>query len=198
VLTVEDFGEVLAFYRDVLGLEQVADWSSAAGQVVALDTGRARLELFDRAQAEVVDTVQAGRRVSGPVRASGLPGGTMVDGRGLPGSEPQRALLPRLPAGYHLTRLRRPAQRRRCHNDAHLTTWLSQRRRYRRPAGPRRRPAPAAATTRAAHSSARRCHPRARRDRPAAAGTADHHHVAAHPATVAFLLAGGSVIFRRC
>jgi catechol 2,3-dioxygenase-like lactoylglutathione lyase family enzyme len=67
-LTVEDFDQALAFYRDVLGLEQVADWSSAAGRVVALDAGRATLELFDRAQAEAVDAVEAGRPVSGPVR----------------------------------------------------------------------------------------------------------------------------------
>jgi methylmalonyl-CoA/ethylmalonyl-CoA epimerase len=67
-LTVEDFDQALAFYRDVLGLEQVADWSSAGGRVVVLDAGRATLELFDRAQAETVDAVEAGRRVSGPVR----------------------------------------------------------------------------------------------------------------------------------
>jgi len=36
-LTVEDFDQALAFYRDVLGLEQLADWSSGTGQVVALD-----------------------------------------------------------------------------------------------------------------------------------------------------------------
>ena len=66
--TVEDFDQALAFYRDVLGLEQVADWSSAAGRVVVLDAGRATLELFDRAQAEAVDAIEAGRRVSGPVR----------------------------------------------------------------------------------------------------------------------------------
>jgi catechol 2,3-dioxygenase-like lactoylglutathione lyase family enzyme len=67
-LTVEDFDQALAFYRDVLGLEQMADWSSAAGRVVVLDAGRAALELFDRAQAEAVDAIEAGRRVSGPVR----------------------------------------------------------------------------------------------------------------------------------
>jgi lactoylglutathione lyase len=67
-LTVDDFGQALAFYRDALGLEQVADWSSAAGRVVALDAGRATLELFDNAQAESVDAVEAGRRVSGTVR----------------------------------------------------------------------------------------------------------------------------------
>jgi lactoylglutathione lyase len=67
-LTVDDFGQALAFYRDALGLEQVADWSSGAGRVVALDAGRATLELFDNAQAESVDAVEAGRRVSGTVR----------------------------------------------------------------------------------------------------------------------------------
>ena len=67
-LTVEDFGQALAFYRDALGLEQVADWSSGTGRVVVLDAGRATLELFDRAQAESVDAIEAGCRVSGTVR----------------------------------------------------------------------------------------------------------------------------------
>ena len=67
-LTVEDFDQALAFYRDVLGLEQLADWSSGTGRVVALDAGRATLELFDQAQAESVDAIEAGRRVSGTVR----------------------------------------------------------------------------------------------------------------------------------
>jgi catechol 2,3-dioxygenase-like lactoylglutathione lyase family enzyme len=56
------------FYRDVLGLEQVADWSSDDGSVVLLEGGRATLELMDEAQATFVDRVEAGRRVSGPVR----------------------------------------------------------------------------------------------------------------------------------
>jgi catechol 2,3-dioxygenase-like lactoylglutathione lyase family enzyme len=67
-LTVQDFGQALAFYRDTLGLEQIADWSSETGRVVVLDAGRATLELLDDAQAETVDTIEAGRRVSGPVR----------------------------------------------------------------------------------------------------------------------------------
>jgi lactoylglutathione lyase len=67
-LTVQDFGQALAFYRDALGLEQLADWSSESGRVVVLGAGRATLELFDDAQAEAVDSIEAGRRVSGTVR----------------------------------------------------------------------------------------------------------------------------------
>ena len=67
-LTVKDFGQALAFYRDTLGLQQLADWSSETGQVVVLDAGRATLELLDHAQAETVDAIEAGRRVSGTVR----------------------------------------------------------------------------------------------------------------------------------
>jgi catechol 2,3-dioxygenase-like lactoylglutathione lyase family enzyme len=68
VLTVDDFDRVLGFYRDTLGLEQIADWSSEDGRVVLLEAGRATLELFDEAQAESVDRIEAGGRVSGPVR----------------------------------------------------------------------------------------------------------------------------------
>ena len=67
-LTVPDFDEALAFYRDSLGLEQIADWSSGDGRVVVLAAGRATLELFDEQQAETVDRIEAGRRVSGTVR----------------------------------------------------------------------------------------------------------------------------------
>ncbi|HEX5187974.1 MAG TPA: VOC family protein [Streptosporangiaceae bacterium] len=67
-LTVEDFDQALAFYRDALGLEQLADWSTDQGRVVVLDAGKATLELFDQAQAAAVDAIEAGRRVSGTVR----------------------------------------------------------------------------------------------------------------------------------
>jgi lactoylglutathione lyase len=68
VLTVEDFDQAVAFYRDALGLEQLADWSDDDGRVVLLDAGREELELFDERQAESVDRIEAGRRVSGTVR----------------------------------------------------------------------------------------------------------------------------------
>ena len=68
VLTVPDFDEAVAFYRDALGLEQLADWTSEDGRVILLDAGRATIELFDERQAESVDRIEAGRRLSGPVR----------------------------------------------------------------------------------------------------------------------------------
>jgi lactoylglutathione lyase len=67
-LTVANFDEALAFYRDAVGLEQIADWTTDNGRVVVLNAGRATLELFDEAQAELVDEIEAGRRVSGTVR----------------------------------------------------------------------------------------------------------------------------------
>jgi methylmalonyl-CoA/ethylmalonyl-CoA epimerase len=68
VLTVRDFEEAVAFYRDALGLEQLADWSGDDGRVILLDAGQATLELFDEQQAESVDRIEAGRRASGQVR----------------------------------------------------------------------------------------------------------------------------------
>lgn len=67
-LTVADFDAAVALYRDALGLEQVADWTSEHGRVVVLSGGRATLELFDESQAAYVDSIEAGRRVSGEVR----------------------------------------------------------------------------------------------------------------------------------
>jgi lactoylglutathione lyase len=68
VLTVADFDEAVAFYRDALGLEQLADWSGEDGRVILLGAGQATIELFDERQAESVDRIEAGKRVSGPVR----------------------------------------------------------------------------------------------------------------------------------
>lgn len=67
-LTVEDFDRALRFYRDELGLSQLEDWSSDTGRVVLLSAGRATLELLDQDQAETVDMIEVGQRVSGLVR----------------------------------------------------------------------------------------------------------------------------------
>ncbi|HEY7597340.1 MAG TPA: VOC family protein [Actinophytocola sp.] len=70
VVTVEDHDEAVRFYRDVLGLPELADFSSAEGNVVLLDAGRATVEVVDRRQAEFIDRVEVGRRVAGHIRVA--------------------------------------------------------------------------------------------------------------------------------
>jgi lactoylglutathione lyase len=69
VLTVERFNEAVQFYRDRLGLPVVQEWQRAEGSGVILALGpHTTLELFDASQADFVDQMEVGRRVSGPVR----------------------------------------------------------------------------------------------------------------------------------
>jgi uncharacterized glyoxalase superfamily protein PhnB len=68
VLTVHDHEQAVAFYRDVIGLTQLADWSGDQGKVVLLDGGHATLELVDDSQAAAIDQIEVGRRTAGPVR----------------------------------------------------------------------------------------------------------------------------------
>ena len=67
-MTFYDFDAAVRLYRDALGLPELADWSSDQGRVLLLDAGRATLELFDEAQAAMVDDIEVGRRASGKVR----------------------------------------------------------------------------------------------------------------------------------
>jgi len=67
-LTVPDFEVAVAFYRDALGLEQLADWSGEGGRVILLGAGRATLELLDEEQSAAVDAIEGGSRPSGAVR----------------------------------------------------------------------------------------------------------------------------------
>lgn len=67
-LTVDDFDAALAFYRDTLGLEQRDMWVGDGSRGVLLEAGRATLELFDEGQAAMVDEIEVGHRVAGPVR----------------------------------------------------------------------------------------------------------------------------------
>jgi lactoylglutathione lyase len=70
VVTAEDYDEALVFYRDVLGLEERAAYSSPDGRVTILEAGRATLELADANQAEFIDRVEVGRRVAGHIRVA--------------------------------------------------------------------------------------------------------------------------------
>ena len=70
VLTVDDFDRATAFFRDALGLKQVAAWENDGGHAVLLDAGRATLEIFDQSQARAIDEIEVGRRVAGQVRVA--------------------------------------------------------------------------------------------------------------------------------
>ena len=70
VVTAEDYEAAVAFYRDTLGLPQLAAFDDGAGHVVILDAGRATLELSDVPHAEHIDRVEVGRRVAGHIRVA--------------------------------------------------------------------------------------------------------------------------------
>ena len=68
VLTVDNHEQAVSFYRDTIGLTQLADWTSENGKVLLLSAGTATLELVDSRQAAFIDQIEVGRRVAGPVR----------------------------------------------------------------------------------------------------------------------------------
>ncbi|MFO7324030.1 MAG: VOC family protein [Chloroflexota bacterium] len=67
-LTVDDYERLVAFYRDGLGLDPAALWTTETSKAVLFELGRGTLEIFDDAHAAQVDEIEVGRRVSGPVR----------------------------------------------------------------------------------------------------------------------------------
>jgi catechol 2,3-dioxygenase-like lactoylglutathione lyase family enzyme len=66
--TVTDFDRVVKFYCNGLGIEPAAVWNNGDGHALVLDMGQATLELFDEAQAETIDSLEAGKRLSGQIR----------------------------------------------------------------------------------------------------------------------------------
>ncbi|HPP64052.1 MAG TPA: VOC family protein [Anaerolineales bacterium] len=67
-LTTSDYERLVKFYCDGLGMEPAAVWNNDGGRALMLEMGQAALELFDERQAEVIDQLEAGERVSGQVR----------------------------------------------------------------------------------------------------------------------------------
>lgn len=67
-LTTTDYARLVKFYCTGLGIEPAAIWNNGAGQAMLLNLGQATLELFDETQATMIDELEAGRRVSGPIR----------------------------------------------------------------------------------------------------------------------------------
>lgn len=71
VIEVDDFDNALAFYRDRLGLpEEFLVDSGDDARVVALQAGRATLELVTPGQRRLIDELEVGRQVSPPVRVA--------------------------------------------------------------------------------------------------------------------------------
>lgn len=67
-LTTHDYKRLVKFYCDGLGLEPAALWNNGNGHALILDMGKATLELFDEAQAETIDQLEAGKRISTQIR----------------------------------------------------------------------------------------------------------------------------------
>jgi catechol 2,3-dioxygenase-like lactoylglutathione lyase family enzyme len=67
-LTTDEFERLASFYLQGLGLEPAQEWPEDQGRALVLDMGKATLEVFDEKQAQTVDQIEVGRRVSGRVR----------------------------------------------------------------------------------------------------------------------------------
>lgn len=67
-VTTSDFERMTKFYLDALGIAPAQFWDNDQGQAVILDMGKATLEIFDEAQAQTVDQIETGKRVSGRIR----------------------------------------------------------------------------------------------------------------------------------
>jgi catechol 2,3-dioxygenase-like lactoylglutathione lyase family enzyme len=67
-VTTSDYERLVKFYCIGLGIEPAQIWNNGEGKALILDMGRATLEIFDEAQAETIDAIEAGKRVSGQIR----------------------------------------------------------------------------------------------------------------------------------
>jgi catechol 2,3-dioxygenase-like lactoylglutathione lyase family enzyme len=67
-LTVAEFERSVKFYCDGLGIEPAAIWNNDGGRALMLNMGNATLEIFDEKQAQVIDQLEAEKRISGQIR----------------------------------------------------------------------------------------------------------------------------------
>ena len=67
-ITTKDYERLVEFYCAGLGMEPAAVFNNDGGRGLLIEMGRATLEIFDEKQAEAIDTIEAGQRVSGQVR----------------------------------------------------------------------------------------------------------------------------------
>jgi catechol 2,3-dioxygenase-like lactoylglutathione lyase family enzyme len=67
-LTTGDYERLVSFYCDGLGIEPAQFWNNGQGRALILNMGKGTLEIFDEVQAQTVDQIEAGERVSGQIR----------------------------------------------------------------------------------------------------------------------------------
>lgn len=67
-LTTAHYERLVRFYCEGLGIDPAGSWSNDGGRAIMLQMGSATLELFDEAQAQAIDRIEAGQRLSGQVR----------------------------------------------------------------------------------------------------------------------------------
>ena len=67
-VTTTDYERLLEFYTIGLGIEPAQFWQNGEGHAAILNMGHATLEIFDEAQAQTIDEIEVGQRVSGPLR----------------------------------------------------------------------------------------------------------------------------------
>lgn len=67
-ITTTDYDRLVNFYCAGLGVEPAQIWTDDNSRGLILDLGHAALEIFDEGQAEMVDRIEAGQRISGPIR----------------------------------------------------------------------------------------------------------------------------------
>jgi catechol 2,3-dioxygenase-like lactoylglutathione lyase family enzyme len=67
-LTSRDYERSVKFYCDGLGMEPAQIWNDGDAHASLLELGKGALEIFDDAQARVIDQIEAGQRISGQVR----------------------------------------------------------------------------------------------------------------------------------
>ena len=67
-ITTQEYEKLVKFYCAGLGIEPAAIWNNDGGNALMLNMGNATLEIFDERQAEVIDELEAGTRISGQIR----------------------------------------------------------------------------------------------------------------------------------
>ncbi|MFN8435796.1 MAG: VOC family protein [Anaerolineales bacterium] len=67
-ITAKDYEKIVKFYCLGLDIEPAAIWNNDGGKALMLNMGSATLEIFDERQAEVIDILEVGQRVSGQIR----------------------------------------------------------------------------------------------------------------------------------